>query len=79
MRTTITVDEHILAAAKKRAAETHQTLSQVVEDALRTALMARTAGRQPFRLQWPTVDGGPLPGVDIADRNDLYERMEGRG
>ncbi len=79
MRTTITIDDHLLAAARRRAAETHQTLSKVVEDAVRAALMPPAQEEKSFRLQWPTADGAPLPGVDVADRNDLYERMEGRG
>jgi len=79
MRTTITIDDHLLTAAKRRAAETHQTLSQVVEEAVRAALMPPARDVKPFHLRWPTAAGGPLPGVDVADRNDLYERMEGRG
>jgi hypothetical protein len=31
-----------------------------------------------FRLKWKTVRGNPLPGVDISDRDALYERMESR-
>ncbi|MCX5645300.1 MAG: ribbon-helix-helix protein, CopG family [Phycisphaerae bacterium] len=35
MRTTLTIDSQVLAEFKRRSAETHQTLSRLIEDALR--------------------------------------------
>jgi len=38
MRTTLSVDDNLLAAAKRRARERGQTLGRVIEDALRREL-----------------------------------------
>jgi metal-responsive CopG/Arc/MetJ family transcriptional regulator len=41
VRTTLTIDSQVLAEFKKRAAETHRTLSGLIEDALREHLSWR--------------------------------------
>jgi hypothetical protein len=77
MRTTIRLDDHILATAKQLAAKTNRTLTAVIEDALRQHLAQEQAliEREPVRLK--TVDGnGPLPGVDLDDSAALLELME---
>lgn len=78
MRTTIDIDDRLLALARKRALEKGTSLRNVVESALRRVLMEskKTPGR--FRLKWKSVRGRRLPGVDISDRDALYQRMEGR-
>ena len=77
MRTTIRLDEQLLAAAKQTAAASGRTLTAVIEDALRETL-ARGAARPPRRrLRLTTVDGnGPRPGVDLDDTASLLELME---
>jgi hypothetical protein len=79
MRTTLDLDDGLLRAAKKRAAEQGTTLTRVIEDALRQTLTrsGRAAG-EGFRLRLVTKRGRPRPGVDLDDRDALYERMEGR-
>jgi len=76
MKTTLNLDDHLMREAKKRAAERGTTLTHVVEEALRGALSMRGAPPRG-ELRWVVVDGGP-PMVDIADRDALFERMEGR-
>ncbi len=78
MRTTLSLDDEVIRAAKRRAAETGRTLSGMIETALRELLEreARRPGR--YRLRWLTVPGGTQPGVDLTDRDALLERMEGR-
>ncbi|HLK11578.1 MAG TPA: hypothetical protein VKW76_09365 [Candidatus Binatia bacterium] len=79
MRTTLDLEDALLRAAKKRAAEEGTTLTHVLEEALRHHLRpVRPTGR-PFRLRLLTKRGRLIPGVDLADRDSLYERMEGRG
>jgi hypothetical protein len=78
VRTTLTIDDHLLAEYKKVAAQTHRTLSYVIQDALRETLARRreAAGRQPVRL--PVIGGGGLqPGVDLDDNARLLELLEG--
>lgn len=75
MKTTIEIDDGLLRAAKKLAADRGITLKGVFEDALRT-LMAQPT--QPYRFRWD-VDKGRGSRVDIADRDALYDVMGGQG
>ncbi len=77
-KTTLNLDADLLREAKKRAAERGSTLTAVVEEALRAALTAPEPAR-PHRFRFVVVDGGGPPLVDVADRDALYDRMEGRG
>lgn len=76
MRTTIRIDDDLLAEAKKVAAASRRTLTQVIEDALRESLARRPSGEsQHMRLT--TVGGrGPRAGVDLDDSAALLEVME---
>ncbi len=76
MRTTVRLDEHLLAQAKRRAAETGKTLTAVLEDALRESLARRNlpAKSKPVRLK--TVKGsGVRAGVDLDDGASLLDLM----
>ena len=73
------INDALMREAKRIAARTGRTLTSIVEDALRERLAHERAGAQaPFKLQWPTVKGKVHAGVDITDRDSLYERMDGR-
>ena len=77
MRTTVRLNERLLAEAKKYAAASDRTLTSVLEDALREALARRSARvkRKPVRLK--TVKGGGVrPGVDLDDSAELLDLME---
>lgn len=75
-RTTVRLDEELLARAKRLAAETGRTLTEVLEDALRVAVHPppRRSKREPVRLT--TVDGPALPGVNLDDSSALLDLME---
>ena len=79
MRTTITIDEHLLDEVRRRAAESRQTVSQVIEDSIRESLLRRReAAGEPFRVR-AFRGGGYQPGVDLADNAALLDLMdEGR-
>jgi hypothetical protein len=79
MRTTLDIEDAVLRAARKRAAEEGKTLTRVVEEALREHLGADRRRARAFRLKLLTKKGRLLPGANLADRDALYERMEGRG
>ncbi|MFN9368921.1 MAG: type II toxin-antitoxin system VapB family antitoxin [Planctomycetia bacterium] len=78
MRTTLDIDDRLLSAARRRAAEKGSTLTAFVEHALAAALARRPCSDAPYRLAWKTHRGRTLPGVDVSDRDRLFERMEGR-
>ncbi|HEY3130557.1 MAG TPA: ribbon-helix-helix protein, CopG family [Acidobacteriota bacterium] len=78
MRTTLNIDDELMKSVKRRAAEAGRTITEVIEEALRENLYRNKKGKRPFRLRWVTVKGKLQPGVDLTDRDALYERMEGR-
>ncbi len=76
MRTTIKIDDALLAEAKLRAAQSGRTLNAVVEDALREAFARREQGPAD-RPALPVFRGSRLmPGVDLDDSAALLELME---
>ncbi len=77
MRTTVRLDDELLRAVKRYAAERQLTLTAVLEQALREmlALRQQLEQRQPVRL--PTFKGrGLQPGVDLDDSAALLALME---
>jgi len=78
MRTTIRLDDDLLARAKRAAVERGTTLTALIEDALRRALAPETTGRRaPPNL--PTFRGDGLqPGVDLDDTASLLDLMDER-
>ncbi len=77
MRTTISLDDQLLHDAERLAAETGQTLTALIEAALRERLARRTPHpeRQPIRLATAT-GRGPLPGIDLDDSASLLDLMD---
>jgi hypothetical protein len=72
MRTTDRVDEHLLARAGRRAAETGRTLTAVLEDALRKSLQRRADRSKRARVGFTTAKGsGVRDGVDHDDSAPL--------
>jgi hypothetical protein len=76
VRTTINLDDALLAEAKQVAARTGRTLTAVVEDALRQSLHRRhQTTRQAIDL--PVFgEGGTQPGVDLDDSAALLDLIE---
>ena len=75
MKTSLNIDDTVLAELKREAARQGRTMSDLVETALR--LMLRSQPRRGRLPALPTFrSGGTL--VDIADRDALYHAMEGR-
>jgi hypothetical protein len=79
MRTTLNLDDALIRRARRRAADEGTTLTAVIEEALRQHLAPPRPAGKAFRLRLLTKKGRPVPGVNLADRDALYERMEGRG
>lgn len=79
MRTTLNLNDALMRRAKQRAASTGQTLTRLIEEALRQRLaQEEAAAQEPFELHWVTATGELQPGVDLTDRDALYEQMEDR-
>jgi hypothetical protein len=77
MRTTISLDDHLLREAKIIAASSGKTLSEVIEDSLRESLARRKANAPRRRINLPTFKGtGLMPGVDLNNSAALLDLME---
>ena len=77
MRTTVRLDPHLLAEAKKVAAANGRTLTAVIEDALRESLTRKGTRRKRSSLKVPTFRGhGTHAGVDLDNSAALLDLME---
>lgn len=79
VRTTLNLDSGLLREAKKKAVFEHKTLTRVLEEALRYYLLVAFKEKTSFKLKLLTKKGRLLPGVDLADRDSLYQKMEEPG
>lgn len=82
MRTTIRLNEGLLARAKREASKRGITLTALIEQGLQLVLATSSKpNQQPPLVDLPVcrAGGGTLPGVDLNDSKDLMNRMEGQG
>ena len=75
MKTTLNIDDGVMARLKEEAARRRKTMSELVEAALRRLLEApETPSSLP---DLPAFHSGGHR-VDVGDREALYQAMEGR-
>jgi hypothetical protein len=76
MRTTVSIAEELLIAARRRARERGQTLGEVIDGALRREL-STSSPRGP-RPAVPVFRGGtgPRPGIDLTSNRALHEALD---
>ena len=80
MRTTVSLDDQLLAMAKREALTQHRSLASLVEEALRQ-MLAGTAAVPKTRglVKLPEGgEGGLQPGIDLDNAADLLFVMEKR-
>lgn len=76
MKTTLEIDDRLLARARRHASAHGMTLRAVVEEALRARLATRPEAHAPYSFSPPTVRGSRPPVIDVADRNALYDLLD---
>ena len=77
MRTTIHIPDDLLKEVKKLSAESHTTVTAIIEDALRERLSRRRRKPRSNPLRLTTYgEGGIQPGVDLDDSAALLDLME---
>lgn len=76
MRTTVSVDDELLCAAKRRAREQGTTLGSVVETALRRLLSSPPETAPSPSIPVFTGGTGPRPGLDLTSNRALYEALD---
>lgn len=74
MKTTLNIDDTVMTELRREAARQGRTMSEMVETALR--LFFRAQRKPPTIPPLPTFHGG-VERIDIADRNALYNALEG--
>lgn len=77
-RTTLSIDDEVLKRMKEKAASEGRTLQDIANELLKQALMMqRPRKRKKLTLMgW----GATLSaGVDLLDRDHLFDLMDGRG
>ena len=79
MRTTIDINDDLLIELKRFAAESHRSLKDLVEDAIRASLARRRSPRRESATpRIVTFRGnGVRPGVNIDSMRELLDIMEG--
>ncbi len=79
MRTTLTLSDDVLRMARQKAARENRSLKDVINESLRLGLtlgQRRLERKYAFRLK--TVRGRIMPGVDLHDRDKLFDLLDGR-
>lgn len=77
VRTTVNIDDRLLAQAKALAAKTGRSLGDVVDDGLRMVLDAARQGRRSGATELPVFGGSGLrPGVDLEDKEALAALLD---
>ena len=75
MRTTLSIDDELLDAAKEQARAERVTLGAYVEEALRQRLTA-PAPEPAAPVRFKTVPGNLRPGIDPLSNRALFEAIE---
>ena len=76
MKTTLVLDDALVARLKREALRQRRTMSELVEEGLRLLLQGNR--KRPRRLpKLPRYRSGGLQ-VDISDRERLYDYLDGR-
>jgi hypothetical protein len=80
MRTTVRLDEGLLEQAKAEAARRNKTLTALIEESLRLAVMGSGGPKRRSKITLPVSrqTGGTMPGVDINNSADLLDLLEER-
>jgi hypothetical protein len=81
MRTTVRLDDHLLIEAKRHAAATRRTLTQLLTEGLVLVIERERGAESPRRVRLPVFRGdGVYEGVDINRSASLLDHMElGKG
>lgn len=74
MKTTLNIDDSVMARLRQESARQRRTMSELVEAALRLLFRSKRPPKEKLPPLPSFRSGGHL--VDIADRNALLQAME---
>jgi plasmid stability protein len=72
------IEDGIFREIRKRAAAEGRTVQSVTNELLRQALESRRKPRERFTLELAGWKAAEQPGVDLLDRDKLFDLMDGR-
>lgn len=75
-RTTLAIDDDLLKRIKEKAAREGRTLQDVANELLRTALVQKKP-KTNRKLALRGWEASERPGVDLLDRDKLFDLMDG--
>jgi hypothetical protein len=75
MKTTLNIDDKVIAQLKREAVRQRRTMSDLVETALRS--LFQSSKKRTRLTPLPTFQSGGTQ-VDVANREALYQAMEER-
>jgi hypothetical protein len=75
-RTTLKIEQSVLRQVKRIAAEEGRSLQDIANELLRRALASQDRGE--YSLVMNGWDADLQPGVDVLDRDQLFDVMNGR-
>jgi len=76
-RTTLAIDDDLLKRIKEKAAREGRALQDVANELLRNALIQQKPKRS-LKLKLRGWTATERPGVDLLDRDKLFDLMDGR-
>jgi hypothetical protein len=78
MRTTINLPDELIQRAKKAALEADTTLTEIIANALREALLKGRRKEPRRKIKLTTYgEGGTFPGVNLDDTSAVLDLMDG--
>ncbi len=78
-RTTLRLDDDLLKRLKETAARQGRTLQSLANDLLRSGLVRTSSdGQLEYELRLEGWEAEEQAGVDILDRDKLFDVMDGR-
>lgn len=77
MKTTLDINDQLLAEAKALAARQRKTLTRVIEEGLQLRLQGRPHSAKPARVRLPFYNGqgGLVAGVDPLSNKSMLEAL----
>lgn len=78
MRTTLTIDDDIMRRLRQKAVADDRPLKDIVNEVLRCGLAGPGLESSTYTFRLTTVPGRLLPGIDLTDRDKLFDLLDGR-
>jgi hypothetical protein len=73
MKTTVELPEELLREWKKKAADEGKTLKEMWTRLLHESLHASPREKPKRKIRWVTGKGGLPPGLDVSNREKMYD------